>query len=149
MVAIRAATAADVDVWLALRAKLWAATPLDAHRVEVAQQLAEPTRFAALLALGGDGRAIGLAEAALRVDPVNGCLTSPVAFLEGLFVEPSHRRRGTARALCAAVERWALAHGCTELGSDALLENGASHAFHRAVGFTPTERVVFYRKEVK
>jgi aminoglycoside 6'-N-acetyltransferase I len=149
MTMIREATAADLDAWLALRLRLWPVTPIDEHRREVAQQLAEPARFVALLAFDDGGRAVGFAEAALRADPVNGCLTSPVAFLEGIYVLPAAQRRGIARALCAAIERWAVARGCTELGSDALLDNGASHGFHRAIGFAPTERVVFYRKELK
>jgi aminoglycoside 6'-N-acetyltransferase I len=145
---IRAATAADAEPWLALRAKLWPMTPADEHRREIAQQLAEPERFAALLACDESGHAIGFAEVALRSDCVNGCETSPVAFLEGIYCEPAARRQGTARALAAAVERWAAARGCRELASDALIENSASHDFHRAIGFTPTERVVFDRKEL-
>jgi aminoglycoside 6'-N-acetyltransferase I len=146
---IRAATAADVDAWLSLRLKLWPATPIDDHRRELMQQLAEPRRCIALLAFDDGGRAVSFVEAALRSDCVNGCTSSPVAFLEGIYVEPARQRRGIARALCVAVERWALALGCTELASDALIENSASHEFHHAVGFTPTERVVFYRKELK
>lgn len=146
---IRQATAADLAAWLALRAKLWPMTPADEHRHELEQQLADPQRFVALLAFDDQGQPIGFAEAALRADYVNGCTTSPVAFLEGIYVEPGAQRRGTARALCAVVERWAAARGCTELASDAHVENSASHDFHRAIGFTPTERVVFYRKELK
>jgi len=146
---IRAATTADAETWLALRARLWPATPLDEHRKEITQQLAEPGRFVALLAFDDDGSAVGFAEAALRVDPVNGCLTSPVAFLEGIYVEPAKQRHGIAGALCRAIERWAVSRGCSELGSDALVENAASDRFHRSIGFVPTERVVFYRKELK
>ncbi len=145
---IRAATADDTDAWLALRARLWPLTPESDHRHEIAQQLADPARFVALLACDESGRAIGFAEAALRTDYVNGCETSPVAFLEGIYVLPAAQRRGVARALAAAVGRWAVSRGCRELASDALLENEASHRFHRAIGFTPTERVVFYRKEL-
>jgi aminoglycoside 6'-N-acetyltransferase I len=146
---IRAATAGDVEQWLALRAKLWPLTPADEHRGEIAQQLADPARFAALLACDESGRALGFAEVALRADYVNGCDTSPVAFLEGIWCEPQARRRGVARALAAAVERWAVAKGCRELASDALIEDAASHDFHRAIGFAPTERVVFFRKELE
>ena len=146
---IRAATAADVDVWLALRTKLWPLTPADEHRGEIAQHLADPARFAALLTCDESGRAVGPAEAALRPDHINGCETSPVAFLEGIDREPQARRHGIARALAAAVEVWAVARGCRELASDALIENAASHDFHRAIGFAPTERVVFYRKELE
>lgn len=93
-------------------------------------------------------RAIGCAEATVRVDFVNGCLASPVAFLEGIFVEPAQQRRGIARARCAVLERWAVARGGTELASDAPFENDAGRDFHRSVGFTPTERVIFYQKEL-
>jgi aminoglycoside 6'-N-acetyltransferase I len=145
---IRAATGDDAAAWLALRARLWPLTPEREHRGEIAQQLADPARFVAMLALDDAGRAVGLAEAALRADYVNGCETSPVAFLEGIYCEPGARRRGIARDLCAAVERWAVARGCRELASDARVENTASHDFHRAIGFAPTERVVFFRKEL-
>jgi aminoglycoside 6'-N-acetyltransferase I len=33
-----------------------------------------------------------------------------------------------------------------ELASDALLDNNGSHAMHEALGFTETERVVYFRK---
>ena len=76
----------------------------------------------------------------------NGTDTSPVAFLEGIYVEPRLRRKGIGAALVAAVCAWARRMGCRELASDALLENEGSHAVHRALGFEETERVVFFRK---
>jgi aminoglycoside 6'-N-acetyltransferase I len=82
----------------------------------------------------------------LRFDYVNGCSTSPVGFLEGLYVREAARRRGVARGLVAAVELWASERGCTELASDALLVNAQSQKAHRAIGFAETERVVFFRK---
>ncbi len=148
-VRIRAVTAADAEAWLALRARLWPLTPIDEHRREIAQQLAQPERYCALLACSEAGGAVGFAEASLRADHVNGCDTSPVAFLEGIYCDPGLRRRGVARGLVAAVERWAVAHGCRELASDAQVEHAASHDFHRAIGFAETERVVFFRKELK
>ena len=82
----------------------------------------------------------------MRSDYVNGCETSPVAFLEGIFVEPSQRRNGMARALCIAVEQWARDRGCREFASDADLSNLVSHRMHDALGFIETERVVYFRK---
>jgi aminoglycoside 6'-N-acetyltransferase I len=108
-------------------------------------QLANPRRFAAFVAYS-DANPAGLAEAALRSDYVNGTHSSPVAFLEGIYVHPDARRRGVAAKLVEAVGRWARECGCSELASDALLENEASHALHRALGFEETERVVFFRK---
>jgi len=108
--------------------------------------IAVPGSLAAFLACEPSGNPIGLIEAALRTDYVNGTNTSPVAFLEGIFVVPENRRKGVARSLVAAAEQWASSLGCLEFASDALLENKQSHAMHRALGFQETERVVFFRK---
>ena len=56
------------------------------------------------------------------------------------------RRRGVGRQLNAAVVAWARDCGCREYASDALLDNRASHAFHAALGFAETERVVYFRR---
>lgn len=90
----------------------------------------------------------GLAEVALRFDYVNGTTTSPVAFLEGIYVTPLHRRSGVARELLFSVRAWARTRGCTELSSDTALDNCVSQAAHVALGFEETERVVFYRMQV-
>ena len=107
---------------------------------------ASPERYAQFVAYAGAGAAMGFIEAAARSDYVNGTSSSPVAFLEGIYVVPEARRRGVARALVSAVERWALGVGCREFASDASIENPLSHAVHRALGFQETERVVFFRK---
>jgi len=125
--------------WLALRAALWgdeAGDPADLPEGD--------GNFVALL----DGRVIGFAEAAVRRDYVNGCDGSPVLFLEGLYVDPGHRRQGVAGALVAAVADWGRAQGCAEFASDAELANIDSHAMHRALGFVETERVVYFRREL-
>lgn len=101
---------------------------------------------AAFMALTNTGELVGFAEAALRSDYVNGCDTSPVVFLEGIYVRPENRRMGVARLLCDAVEAWGRSLGCTEFASDASLENAQSRMLHSALGFEETERVVFFRK---
>jgi aminoglycoside 6'-N-acetyltransferase I len=142
---IRLATASDVEGWAALRALLWPDTSPAAHRAEIAALLARPgSEAVAFLDDGADGLR-GFAEASLRRDHVNGCDTSPVAFLEGIFVRPDHRGCGLGRQLVGAVRGWARELNCAELGSDAALDNTASHAFHAAAGFEETERVVYFR----
>jgi aminoglycoside 6'-N-acetyltransferase I len=101
------------------------------------------------LAVLADGAAVGFVEAAKRVDYVNGTSTSPVAFIEGLYVAPAARRRRVARALVESVIEWALAQGCSELASDALLDNTTGQAAHRALGFEETERVVYFRRALR
>src|ERR1700722_20329703 len=120
----------------------------EAENFQETKALAEGPKAFVRLALDGQGRPAGFAEATLRVDYVNGCVTSPVAFLEGIYVEPWARRQGVARVLVAAVETWAREKGCSELASDALLENADSHRMHAVLGFEETERVVYFRKEL-
>ena len=99
----------------------------------------------AMIARTGE-RLVGFAEARLRHDYVEGCQTSPVCFLEGIFVEPDWRRGGLASRLCEHVATWAREQGCSEFASNALLENAESHAFHEAIGFEETERLVYFRR---
>ena len=87
----------------------------------------------------------GFAEVSIRKF-ANGCETQPVAFLEGIWVEPPLRRQGIGRLLVEHIEAFAVARGFREIGSDALLDNEASHAAHRDWGFSETERVVYFRK---
>jgi aminoglycoside 6'-N-acetyltransferase I len=47
-----------------------------------------------------------------------------------------------------AAEQWARGRGFTDLASDALLENGLSHAAHQALGFEVVERIVVFRKSL-
>lgn len=137
--------ATDGD-WLALREMLWPDSTREDHAVEMARVAEDPFRFGQFLARDGAGARLGFAEVSLRTDYVNGTESSPVAFIEGLFVLPHARRRGVAGALMAEVVAWARARGCRELASDALLDNIGSHAMHAALGFAETERVVYFRR---
>ncbi|WBU59242.1 aminoglycoside 6'-N-acetyltransferase [Paracoccus albus] len=144
---IRAATHSDISGWVELRARLWDDTSLDEHRAEAVAMLAKSPDQCIVFLDVIDGVVIrAFAEAALRHDHVNGCETSPVAFLEGIFVRNNDRGSGIGKLLLKAVQSWAQEKGCLELASDAYLDNLASHAFHNAVGFEETDRVVYFRK---
>jgi aminoglycoside 6'-N-acetyltransferase I len=141
---IRPAEAADVGALAELRFALWPDEALERRRAETAANLARTDgRLLTLVAVEG-AELVGFAEVSLRTDYVNGCETSPVAFLEGIYVSPRHRARGVGRALVEAAGQWGRVQGCRELASDALLDNEASHRFHRATGFAETERVVYF-----
>ncbi|HSJ30784.1 MAG TPA: GNAT family N-acetyltransferase [Longimicrobiales bacterium] len=91
-----------------------------------------------------DGTLGGFLELSVR-NYAEGC-TGATPYIESWFVDQDLRGAGAGRALMAAAEEWARAHGHTELASDALLDNRASHAAHRAVGFEEVERSVHFRK---
>lgn len=133
--------------WLAMRLALWPDASAAEHLAGMADALARG-HHVRIARKATDEVAIGFVEASLRRDYVNGTSTSPVAFLEGLYVVPEHRRHGVARSLVQAVVHWAVAQECRELASDSLLANPAAHAAHRALGFEETERVVYFRMEL-
>lgn len=136
----------DDPDWLPLRVALWPDCPERQHLEEMAGFLREPARFVQFIARDAQGRGIGFAEASIRTDYVNGTFSSPVAYLEGLYVRPEARGGGVATGLVQAVCEWALSRGCSELASDTQPGNLVSQAFHRQLGFVETERAVFFSK---
>ena len=143
---IERASAAYRDAWLALRIALWPDEGVAAMAEEIDAILADGDGGKLVwLALDESG-VVGFAEATIRHDYVNGCETSPVAFLEGIYVAPHSRRQSVGGQLNQAVIAWAQIRGCCEYASDALLDNRSSHAFHTALGFVETERVVYFRR---
>ena len=98
---------------------------------ELAAELAEIIGSSeAVVFLGTvDGNAIGFAQCQLRHDYVEGTETSPVGYLEGIFVEEEYRKQGFAKRLLEACENWAKEQGCTEFASDCELDNTGSLEF--------------------
>ncbi|ENX20722.1 AAC(6')-Ighjkrstuvwx family aminoglycoside N-acetyltransferase [Acinetobacter vivianii] len=132
--------------WLQLRILLWPDDE-DAHLLEMRQLLEQPHTLQ-LLSYNDQQQAIAMLEASIRYEYVNGTQTSPVAFLEGIYVLPEYRRSGVATTLVQQVEDWAKQFSCTEFASDAAIDNTISHAMHRALGFQETERVVYFKKKI-
>jgi aminoglycoside 6'-N-acetyltransferase I len=146
VISIAVAKLEDAADWAAMRQALWPKGYPRQHDADIARLLALPGDTINFIARADDRRPIGFAEAGLRHDYVNGTQSSPVAFLEGIFVDPAFRRTGVARQLAEAVENWARQQGCSELASDTGIANIASQKLHNALGFAETQRVVFFRK---
>lgn len=131
-----------------MREALWPAEPGE-HAREIDRffrgELHEP--LAVLMAFDAAGEARGFAELSIR-NHAEDCVTNRVAYLEGWYVETEARRRGIGRALLAAAETWGRAQGCTEFGSDAVIDNELSATAHFALGFTETARLRCFRKNL-
>ena len=93
-------------------------------------------------------RYTGFMEMALRFDYVEGCSTSPVAYLEGIFVKDEFRKSGIATELLRAGEKWAREKGCSEMASDCENNNLVSAQFHKAVGFNEANRIICFTKKI-
>ena len=104
--------------------------------------------FAVFVATRPTEGTVGFVEASLRPF-ADGCRTSPVGYLEALYVAPSSRRMGVGRALVRAAEEWALGHGCREMASDANVGNLGSELAHRALGYETVHRIVHFRRALR
>lgn len=138
----------DQPGWLDFRLALWTDASAEEHRAYMAIILAQPEWFLGLMMYDENRTPVGFIEGSIRTDYVNGTESSPVGFVEGVYVKPEWRRKGVARQLYAAIGDWARARGCHELASDALLDNVASQRAHVALGFRETERVVYFTRKL-
>ena len=92
--------------------------------------------------------AVGFAQCQLRHDYVEGTSSSPVGYLEGIYVRQAERKHGFAGKLMQACEDWARAEGCTEFASDCEVDNTESLAFHLKLGFKEANRIICFAKKL-
>ena len=126
--------------------KLWPEHDLEALVRILTEYIASPE--SAVFACRENGRFVGVALCCLRHDYVEGCETSPVGYLEGIYVEESCRKTGLARTLLGQCEQWAKDMGCREFASDCELTNETSLAFHLNLGFTEENRIICFKKNL-
>ncbi len=125
-----------------MRLRLWP----DSEESEVDAVLALPVSQGILLvAQEAEGRLCAFAEVGLRRF-ADGCRSSPVAYLEGIWVDEQSRRLGLASSLVRKGDQWARNRGLTEFASDSELGNTGSEAFHLAAGFEATQRAICFRR---
>ena len=143
---IRRATLEDAAVVAELAVKMWTEHTI-AELAEDLRGLMSSPECAVFIMYSGD-TPIGFAQCQLRHDYVEGTASSPVGYLEGIFVEGSHRRQGCARKLLAACEEWTKEQGCSEFASDCELTNAESLAFHLKMGFIEANRIICFTKDI-
>ena len=146
---VRAVRKDDAEVWRRMRVALWPDGG-QSHAREIEEFFAGTLHMPleVLLALDEGGAGLGFAELSIR-PYAEDCVTDRVAYLEGWYVVPDARRQGIGRALVSAAEEWARGQGCTEFGSDALLDNEVSAAAHHALGFVETVQIRCFRKALE
>lgn len=146
MVRVHPVQPEDFDEWLRLRQAVYKGLDPQFHREEIELFCEDPSKHC-LLAFDEHGNACGMVEVSLR-NVVDGCLSSPVGYIEGIVVDPARRGTGVGRQLLHHAEDWCRGQGCTEIGTDSELDNTAGQQFHRHMGFEETYRVVGYRKSL-
>jgi aminoglycoside 6'-N-acetyltransferase I len=146
-VTIREIVESDRGDWVRLRQALWPGSLSD-HEEETRTFFEKRLKAPVVFVAEARSRLVGFLELDFR-KYAPGCKSSPVAFVEGWYVEPESQGEGIGRALIEAAEAFARAAGHDEIASDAEIENTQGIAAHRALGFDEIERVVYFRRSLR
>lgn len=146
---VRPLEARDRSAWAAMRAALWPDEDPDRLGHETLMHFSGvPLAEAVFICEDVDDTACGFLELNLR-PYAEGCLSSPVPFIEGWYVSPGARHKGAGRALMSAAEHWSIIRNFTEIASDTQIDNAQSQGAHAALGYEEVERLVAFRKPLR
>lgn len=143
---IKKAEIKDLQIIARLASALWSDCPESDLADGLSSALANDD--CAFFVKYAGGRAVGFAECGLRRDYVEGSSSSPVGYLEGIYIEEPYRRKGLAKELLSTCENWARAKGCREFASDCELNNDDSLSFHLKNGFEEANRIICFVKKL-
>lgn len=143
---IRKATVEDAQKVAGLAIQMWKSHTIE----ELAQEFCDyMNKESSMVFLAmSDEYAVGFAQCGLRHDYVEGTNSSPVGYLEGIFVVEEYRKRGLAKNMLEACQEWAKEQGCTEFASNCELVNEASVKFHLKMGFEEANRIICFTKKL-
>ena len=144
---VKKAGVEDLEIVTDLACQLWGTENRASIREEISALFTRPD--AAFFLDWENGEAMGFAQCQLRSDYVEGTKTSPVGYLEGVFVRSPFRRQGVAARLVGACERWARENGCQEFASDCEVGNTESLAFHLSMQFREANRIICFVKPLE
>ncbi len=143
---IKRATNSDCKALSKLAIQMWDDASLNELETDFANITGSKTAVCFIYYL--DNVPIGFAQCSLRNDYVEGTNSSPVGYLEGVFIEEEYRKKGYAKELVFACEKWAKEMGCSEFASDCELKNKNSLKFHLSIGFDEANRIICFRKSI-
>lgn len=91
---------------------------------------------------------IAFAQCSIRHDYVEGTSSTPVGYLEGIYVEKEHRKKGYARQLVLACEQFARENNAKEFASDCEINNLESLQLHLKLGFIEVNQIRCFNKKI-
>ena len=143
---IRKATKNDIEMIASLAVLMWDDSSVDELADEFSEILLKDD--AQIFLKCEDDIPVGFAQCQLRYDYVEGTETTPVGYLEGIFIMENYRNRGYAKELLNECEMWANDKGCKEFASDCEIDNDISLEFHLSMGFEEVNRIICFRKDI-
>lgn len=145
MMEIRRASVNEAGLVAKLAIQMWEDNSVDGLEAEFIDYM---NKGGAVFMAYHNGVAIGFAQCGFRCDYVEGTDTSPVGYLEGVFVEEAYRRQGIARRLVEECQSFAKEQGCAEFASDCEIDNTESLLFHLKMGFVEANRIICFTKRL-
>ena len=143
---IRKAQKNDAEILAELAVKMWSSHAVSELKEDFEEIVQNEKSVCFIKYI--DDKTVGFAQCQLRTDYVEGTHSSPVGYLEGIFVEDKYRNKGYAKELLQECEKWAKEKGCTEFASDCELDNDDSFRFHRAMEFEEANRIICFKKDI-
>ena len=144
---IKKANLSDASTLAHVAVRLW-----DSHEIESLQEEFEgflSSEDAACFLKYVDDEPVGFAYCQLRTDYVEGTDSSPVGYLEGIYIDERFRHLGFAGELLIACETWARDKQCIEFASDCERGNTDSYGWHMASGFAEAGRSIHFRRDLR
>ncbi len=143
---IKQATQKDAPILAELAIQMWKDNTLSGLESEFSDIISSEN--AACFIKYVEDEPVGFAQCQLRYDYVEGAETSPVGYLEGIFIQEESRHMGFAKELLQKCEKWASGKKCSEFASDCELNNIDSLKFHLAMGFDEVNRIICFKKNL-
>ena len=137
----------DFTAWEQMRKAIYSSVDDKLNRQEM-ENIFDSDEWSCQFIEEESGQKIGLVEVSAR-NIVDGCLSSPVAYLEGLYLKPKYRNQGIGKQVVQMIMRWCSENGFTELATDTELRNEKAQHFYMSLGFKETDRVVEYKIDIK
>ncbi|MDH5178314.1 MAG: GNAT family N-acetyltransferase [Gammaproteobacteria bacterium] len=133
-------------LWKQFRCSLYLTIDDDYHQQEMIQ-IHQNSDWLCRFIENDSREIIGLVEISFR-NIVDGCLSSPVAYLEGLYLTEAERGKGHGKQAIDLICQWCVENGFSELATDTQSGNTKAQLFYTRLGFKEIDRVVEYRLEL-
>jgi len=136
----------DFPEWRAMRKALYLGTEAEFLDQEM-EAIIKHGMCSCFCIKNDNAETIGLVELSER-NIADGCLSSPVAYLEGLYLKPEYRSKGLGREVILQVMSLCRESGFSELATDTNFDNFRARAFYKALGFEELEHCVGFRIDI-
>jgi len=136
----------EFPIWREMRECVYESLSNGFHDKEMSQ-IIKSEDWHCLFIKDNGNKILGFVELSSR-NIVDGCLSSPVAYIEGLFIKKENRGNGLGTKTIEAIKIWCKERGFTELGADTELANKRAQKFFNSVGFHETFRIVEFRTKI-